>query len=125
MGRLQAARWTGVRVLMVLDCCNLMKDLSSDDTIAAPELTARLGLRGLATEVIAAGYVDGSGRDGWEASAACCIAGIKAAWHKHQANVGTMAANVEEGARGCKESVEILKGFRCLQLGMKTAQLIP
>jgi len=122
MGRLQAARWTALGVLLVIDCCKGMSDLPEATRDATLKLTERLGLSGLATDVIAAGYVDGSGDRGWEASAECCIAGIKAAWNGDWTNMEQLASIVEESADACGESASILGGFRCLPLGLETAQ---
>ena len=122
MGRLQTARLTGLRVLLVLDCCNAMSDLPEDNVDATIKLTERLGLSGLATDVLAAGYVDGSGKRGWSASAICCIAGVKAAWNGAWASSARMALDVEASAKVHGESVDYLGGFRCLPLGSGTAQ---
>jgi hypothetical protein len=122
MGRLQAARWTALGVLLMMDCCNAMLGLPSANMEAALQLTERLGLSGLAADVIAAGYVDGSGERGWAASAECCIAGIKAAWTGDWKSGAHMASIVEKSARGCTESTDMLGGFRCLPLGIQTAR---
>ena len=122
MERLQAARWTALGVLLMLDCCKTMSGLPSANKEAALQLTKRLGLSGLATDVIAAGYVDGSGEHGWAASAECCIAGIKAAWTGDWKSGAHMASIVEKSASSCTRSADILGGFRCLPLGIQTAR---
>ena len=118
MKHIQVAQWKKCRVLMMLDCCNLMSRLDDNNDKAAQQLTSDLGLGRVAADVIVGGYSDGSGVDGWNASAECCIEGFRAAWHSDDQQ-GDLATIAEESAKQCVASNETLGGFRCLRIGMR------
>ena len=116
---LRLSEYIGKCLALTLDCCTSLGELATERVRASRQLASRMGVRKLLSDVFVSGYGTGSGDEGWDASFACCMAGVECAWGAFGGityDVKELPALVEQCGQCHSAQSDYIGQYRCLPL---------